>query len=82
MTLPLCLCGMGMVTAISQTAEETFTAYEAGIRGFRQTPVLGLDGQPLVASLAMPVSPELTGLTRARVRWRWPGRHLPSASGR
>jgi len=65
MTLPLCICGMGMVTALGQTAEETFTAYEAGVRGFRRTSVLGLDGQPLIASLAMPVSPELIGLTRA-----------------
>jgi 3-oxoacyl-[acyl-carrier-protein] synthase-1 len=53
-----------MVTSLGRTTEETAIAYEQGRRSFQQTPVVGFDGQRLVASLALPLNPELTGLTR------------------
>jgi 3-oxoacyl-[acyl-carrier-protein] synthase-1 len=63
--MSLSICGMGTVTSLGRTTEETATAYEQGRRCFQETPVVGLDGQRLIASLAMPFTPAFTGLTRA-----------------
>jgi 3-oxoacyl-[acyl-carrier-protein] synthase-1 len=65
MSRALRIAGMGMVSAIGLTANETCTSIESGVRRFRETPILGLSGHPLIASLVVPVSAELTLAERA-----------------
>ncbi len=54
--------GMGMFTAVGMTAEETWSAVARRVQSPRETPLVGLDGRPIVASLALPIAPGLTGL--------------------
>jgi 3-oxoacyl-[acyl-carrier-protein] synthase I len=56
--------GAGLVTPAGHSLVDTHWAALTGLRRFRESPVLGLDGHPLKVSAVLPVSPASKGLPR------------------
>ncbi|WP_437655266.1 hypothetical protein [Sorangium sp. So ce1182] len=60
----LFMCGVGLVTPVGHTAEDTYWSTLTGIRRFRRGPVVGFDGHPLRVSPVLPISPACVGIER------------------
>ena len=62
--------GVGLVTAIGHSASQTASSLAAGVKRFRQTHVVGTDGQPIVGACVLAdaaLSGVVRGMAMARV---------------